>query len=148
MLSWEHRLRWHREFTAALRSGRGVGRGSLVVHLSAPPAAGATGPPVTGRSGGPAPRAGFVVPRAVGGAVVRNRVRRRLRHLTREHLAGLPPGSRLVVRALPQAANSTYRRLGEDLAAALRVATHRATAGGGPARIPAAVRASAREPVA
>jgi ribonuclease P protein component len=147
MLSREHRLRWHREFTAALRSGRGVGRGSLVVHLSAP-AAGATGPPATGRSGGPAPRAGFVVPRAVGGAVVRNRVRRRLRHLTREHLAGLPPGSRLVVRALPQAADSTYRRLGEDLAAALRVAARRATAGGGPARIPAAVRASAREPVA
>src|SRR5215813_4730379 len=39
------------------------------------------------------PRAGFVVSRAVGGAVARNRVRRRLRHLMRDRLVSLPAGA-------------------------------------------------------
>ncbi len=36
-------------------------------------------------------RAGFVVSKAVGGAVVRNKVKRRLRHLMRERVDQLPP---------------------------------------------------------
>ncbi|SBV28889.1 ribonuclease P protein component [Micromonospora krabiensis] len=72
-------------------------------------------------------RAGFVVSKAVGPAVVRNRVRRRLRHLVRERLAGLPAGSTLVVRALPAAADASYARLAADLDAALVAA--RAPAG-------------------
>ncbi|MBE1486114.1 ribonuclease P protein component [Plantactinospora soyae] len=67
-------------------------------------------------------RAGFVVSKAVGGAVIRNRVRRRLRHLVRERLAGLPAGTTLVVRALPDAAEASYARLGADLDAALAAA--------------------------
>lgn len=67
-------------------------------------------------------RAGFVVSKAVGNAVVRNRVRRRLRALTRERLAALPAGSTLVVRALPAAAEASYPRLAADLDAALTVA--------------------------
>jgi ribonuclease P protein component len=67
-------------------------------------------------------RAGFVVSKAVGGAVVRNRVRRRLRHLVRPRLAALPPGTRLVVRALPAAASASYDTLGADLDAALAAA--------------------------
>ncbi|MEU4751494.1 ribonuclease P protein component, partial [Micromonospora tulbaghiae] len=65
---------------------------------------------------------GFVVSKAVGGAVVRNKVRRRLRHLVRERLAELPAGTTLVVRALPAAADATYTRLGADLDAALAAA--------------------------
>ena len=64
-------------------------------------------------------RAGFVVSRSVGGAVVRNQVKRRLRHLVRDRLAGLPAGTRLVVRALPSAADRSYQDLGRDLEAAL-----------------------------
>lgn len=63
-------------------------------------------------------RAGFVVSRAVGGAVVRNRIRRRLRHLVRERLAAVPAGATLVVRALPGAADVSYARLAADLDAA------------------------------
>jgi ribonuclease P protein component len=37
-------------------------------------------------------RIGFTVPRAVGGSVERNRVKRRLRESTRKHLAELGPG--------------------------------------------------------
>ncbi len=63
-------------------------------------------------------RVGFVVSKAVGNAVVRNRVKRRLRHLTREHLptlAALPGSAVLVVRALPRAAYASYTDLAADL---------------------------------
>jgi ribonuclease P protein component len=49
-------------------------------------------------------------------------VARRLRHLVRDRLAGLPEDSLLVVRALPRAASATSLELGEDLDAGLRSA--------------------------
>ena len=58
---------------------------------------------------------GFVVSKAVGNAVVRNRVKRRLRHLTREHVTTLPGRCVLVVRALPAAASATSAELRSDL---------------------------------
>ena len=66
------------------------------------------------------PRVGFVVSKAVGNAVVRNQVRRRLRHLVRERLPALPGTATLVVRALPGAAGASYGVLGRDLDTALR----------------------------
>ena len=66
--------------------------------------------------------AGFVVSKAVGNAVVRNKVRRRLRHLVRPLLGDLPDGSSLVVRALPAAADASFATLGADLEAALAAA--------------------------
>lgn len=65
------------------------------------------------------PRAGFVVSKAVGNAVVRHRVARRLRHLVAARLPQLPSGARLVVRALAPAATATSAELGLDLDAAL-----------------------------
>ena len=73
-------------------------------------------------SGPTSPHVGFVVSRAVGNAVVRNRVRRRLRHLVRDRLpelSVLPAGAVLVVRVLPAAAGSTYDELRGDLARCL-----------------------------
>ena len=73
-------------------------------------------------SGRTLPQVGFVVSRAVGNAVVRNRVRRRLRHLVRDRLpelSVLTPGAVLVVRVLPAAAGSTYDELRGDLARCL-----------------------------
>lgn len=63
---------------------------------------------------------GFVVSKAVGGSVVRHQVARRLRHLMRDRIDGLPPGSDLVVRALSPAATASSAELGADLDAALR----------------------------
>lgn len=60
-------------------------------------------------------RVGFVVSRAVGNAVIRHRVQRRLRHLCRELLSVLPDGCDLVVRALPPAADASYAELSADL---------------------------------
>ena len=101
------------EFDAAVRRGRRAGRASIVAHAY-------TGP-VPGRSmPSTAPRVGFVVSRAVGGSVVRNRVARRLRHLLRSRLAQLPPGVLLVIRAMPSAATASSAELAVDLDAALR----------------------------
>lgn len=61
------------------------------------------------------PRIGFVVGRTVGGAVVRNRVRRRLRHLVGAQLQTLPPASELVIRALPPAAGLSSTELEVEL---------------------------------
>ncbi|GAA4210611.1 ribonuclease P protein component [Actinocatenispora rupis] len=110
MLPPAARLRRRAEFAATTRGGRRAGRGSLVVHL-APPDGDAT-----------VPRVGFAVSRAVGNAVVRNTVRRRLRHLVRDRLDTLPDGSTLVVRALPAAAERTFQELARDLDAALTAA--------------------------
>jgi ribonuclease P protein component len=67
-------------------------------------------------------RAGFVVSKAVGNAVVRNLVKRRLRHLIRSHMAGLPSASMIVVRALPASATASFEDLGRDLETALTAA--------------------------
>jgi ribonuclease P protein component len=60
-------------------------------------------------------RVGFVVSKAVGPAVIRNRVKRRLRHLARESVTDLPGSAVLVVRALPAAATAEYAELAADL---------------------------------
>ncbi|GIJ22138.1 ribonuclease P protein component [Micromonospora lutea] len=128
MLAAAQRLRRSSDFAAAVRGGRRAGRGALVVHLTVPSTSGSDNQaPKPARDGvetdfPPVSRAGFVVSKAVGPAVVRNRVRRRLRHLARERLVDLPAGSTLVVRALPAAADATYQRLGTDLDAALAAA--------------------------
>jgi ribonuclease P protein component len=81
------------DFTAAVRAGRRAGRRTLVVHLSRV------------RTEDPT-RVGFVVSKAVGNAVVRNRVKRQLRHIVRDRIDSLPSGSSVVVRANPAAAGS------------------------------------------
>ena len=75
-------------------------------------------------------RAGFIVSKAVGNAVVRNRVRRRLRHLVRDRLDQLPSGSELVVRVLPAATGRSYQQLGADLDAAVAEARTTRTGAG------------------
>jgi len=64
-------------------------------------------------------RAGVVVGRPVGNAVVRHRVARRLRHLLAPQLTALPAGARLVVRARPGAGSAGSDVLGGDLDDAL-----------------------------
>ena len=62
---------------------------------------------------------GLVVSKAVGGAVVRTRVKRRLRHQVMAELAMLPVGSTVVLRANPSAAGATSAALSEELHAGL-----------------------------
>ncbi|WP_263167967.1 ribonuclease P protein component [Streptomyces sp. SCSIO ZS0520] len=117
MLPTEHRLRRREDFATAVRRGRRAGRTLLVVHV-ARERSGATDPHAPGEDASPT-RAGFVVSKAVGGAVVRTRVKRKLRHLMRDRLGLLPPGSLVVVRALPGAGDAAYGQLARDLDAAI-----------------------------
>lgn len=66
---------------------------------------------VTDARAGLAPRVGFVVSRAVGHAVVRNRTKRRLRASAASRLSGIPAGYDVVVRANPEASAATYQQL-------------------------------------
>ena len=101
----ESRMRRRSEFSDTVRRGSRSGRTLLTGHLLVPAGAGEDAPP----------RAGFVVSRSVGTAVVRNRVRRRLRALVREYMSSLPGGSLLVVRAHPQAATARQADLAAEL---------------------------------
>lgn len=85
--------------------------------------------------GRPGPRVGFVVSGALGNAVTRNRVKRRLRHLAAAHVADAPAGLDIVVRALPRAATDPDE-LPTDLGSAWyeavsRLASCRPDQGGG-----------------
>ena len=76
------------DFRTAVRHGRRVASQAAIVHVVHDDNAGPT-------------RFGFIVSKAVGGAVVRNRVRRRLRVVSREVLGEIGPGNDIVIRALP-----------------------------------------------
>ncbi|MBB6174430.1 ribonuclease P protein component [Nocardiopsis mwathae] len=115
MLSPRNRMRHSAEFGLVMRKGRRAGRPALgLVYLASPPGATETDRP---------PRVGFVVSKAVGGAVVRKRVQRRLRHLMRDRVGHLAGGSLLVVRAKPLAASLGYDALAAQLDSALNAVT-------------------------
>ena len=110
MLPVSQRLTSPSTFREVVRRGHRCGGPLLVVHLHLPATA---ADPV---SSAPLPaRAGLVVSKAVGTAVTRNLVKRRLRHLVREHLDELPPGTLLVLRALPPSAHASYAELASEL---------------------------------
>jgi ribonuclease P protein component len=119
VLPAQARLRRRPEFTAVVRSGRRVGRPTMVLHYLPDRAAAAVQAPGTRTAEATGPRAGFVVGRAVGNSVVRHRVTRRLRAVVRAELHRLPPTADLVVRARPEAAEAGSDRLRRDLATGL-----------------------------
>ncbi|MFC6092829.1 ribonuclease P protein component [Saccharothrix lopnurensis] len=119
MLPAANRLTRSQDFGLVVRRGRRAGRSRLVVHVLTPAEATAS----TATSAQPtleASKVGFVVSKAVGNSVVRHRVSRRLRHVVRDRLNSLPPGTSLVVRALAPSADADSAELGRDLDAALR----------------------------
>ena len=99
-------MRRPEEFKSVMRSGRRAGGATLSASVLL--AAGAVPEDAE-------PKVGFVVSRAVGSAVVRNRVKRRLRELMRARLASLPRGCLLVLRAHPAAASARQADLAADL---------------------------------
>lgn len=108
MLPAANRMRAAADFAHTTRRGTKVTRGSVVVYL-------------TGAEDSGEPRVGLVVSKAVGNSVVRHRVSRRIRGAVRPLLPSLPPGSRMVVRALPGAATDgeLAQSIGDAVAAGL-----------------------------
>ena len=104
MLPAESRMRRSAEFELTVRRGSRAGRALLTGYLL-----------VRAGEQAQAPLIGLVVSKAVGNAVVRNKVRRRLRSVLRGYLPTLPGGSLLVVRAHPQAAAARQADLAAEL---------------------------------
>ena len=99
MLPRSLRMHSSKDFRETTRRGVRVGRPTLVVHAAY----------LDEGHLDDGTRVGFVVAGAVGSAVTRNRVKRRLRHLAAAHVAEAPDGIGqerigIVVRALPRAA--------------------------------------------
>ena len=107
-LSRDDRLRKRREFEECYASGVRVSGKHIQVFLLA-------------ELGVPArTRLGISVPRRVGGAVSRNRVRRRIREIFRRSRSLFGPATvRVVVNARPSAAAASFQELSEDYAAGI-----------------------------
>ena len=101
-----NRLTRSRDFEAVYRQGRSTSTRFLVLYWFP-------------RDDDGEARLGLAVPKGVGTAVVRNRVKRRLRELWRERLERVPPGQDYVLVARPGLAEAAETRgfewLGERL---------------------------------
>ena len=84
-----HRLSRSRDFDAVYRHGRSVSTRFLVLYW------------FPREDGDGEPRLGLAVPKATGGAVVRNRIKRQLREVWRERLGSIPAGRDYVLIARP-----------------------------------------------
>ena len=98
----QHRLRKSKDFAAVRRKGKSWADRRLVL--------------VARRTGGEHCRFGFSVSKRVGNAVVRNRVKRKLKEAARvELLTRVEPGWDFVVIARKDAADADYHRLNRSL---------------------------------
>jgi ribonuclease P protein component len=93
-----HRLSRSRDFDAVYRHGRSVSTRFLVLYWFAR------------EDDGEGPRLGLAVPKAVGTAVVRNRIKRRLREAFRARLPELPHDQDYVIVVRPGLADAVEAR--------------------------------------
>jgi len=99
------RMRRRRDFARTIRDGRTVAREAFVIHCLPVPGEGRL--------------LGVVCGRRVGKAVVRNRVKRRLREIFRTHPEHFRDGFWFVAVARPPIAGENFKTLEEDVVAAL-----------------------------
>ncbi|HEY8628190.1 MAG TPA: ribonuclease P protein component [Gaiellaceae bacterium] len=99
-----NRLSRSRDFDAVYRQGRSVSTRFLILYWFA-------------REGPADPRLGIAIPKKVGGAVVRNKLKRQLKEIWAARLERIPPTSDYVLVArpgLPEAAEARgFEWLGE-----------------------------------
>lgn len=102
MLARAHRIVHGDDYKSVVRRGKRAGTPHLMIYSTVREAA------------GPA-RFGFIVSKAVGNAVVRNTVRRRLKSIALEMLPAISPGVDVVVRARPEAAQASWVTLRAEI---------------------------------
>ena len=102
MLAKTHRVVRAEDYRGTVRRGRRITSSSLVAY-------------VLRRADDTPVRFGFIVSKAVGNAVTRNRVRRRLKAASFELLETITPGTDIVMRALPGSAQASWTTLQHDV---------------------------------
>ena len=112
MLPEPYRLRRRADFSVTVRRGRRIGGRDVVVHALEREQTDSLV-----RVGGP--RFGLVVSKAVGPAVTRHRVARRLRHVCAGLVDCVSADTDVVIRALPGTATATSRELDKQLRSGL-----------------------------
>ncbi|WP_079461302.1 ribonuclease P protein component [Mycobacteroides abscessus] len=108
MLPTRHRMTKSSEFRQTVKRGVRTTHADLVIHLRRSCSDSAC-EQVEG------PKVGLIVGKSVGGAVVRHRVSRRLRHAAAELLPKLEPVDRMVIRALPSSSTALSASLRQQL---------------------------------
>jgi ribonuclease P protein component len=105
MLPADARLRSSSDIAVTMRQGTKYSSRLIVLHVA--------------REMSQSTKVAFAVGKSVGNSVVRHRITRRLRHVIAHELVLLPPGSFVVVRALPGCATASYADLEENVGFAL-----------------------------
>lgn len=108
MLPAQYRMTRSTEFSVTMSQGMRAAQPDLVVYTR------------SDETSGSGPRIGLVVSKAVGNAVQRHEVSRRLRHAARNILDDLGSADRVVIRALPGSRQAISARLEQELRTALR----------------------------
>lgn len=119
MLPRHLRLRDRRDFKRVYQRGLTVALPTLVLYWR--------------KNSGHGLRIGFSVSKKLGGAVQRNRLKRRYRAIARELLPACPPGGDLILVARPAAAQAAYSRLKAEMAQALALVARKRN-GSGPSK--------------
>ncbi|MFD5598613.1 ribonuclease P protein component [Leucobacter sp. NPDC058333] len=94
------------DYRQTVRAGRRVGGALCITHAVL-------------RAPGEDARFGFIISKAVGNAVTRNRVRRRMKAIVEQRLHAGIAGVDVVFRALPAVADASYSDLKRELTRAL-----------------------------
>ena len=107
MLPAQYRMRKSSDFHETVKHGMRTVQPDMVLHARwAPPEV-------------PGPRIGLIVAKAVGSAVQRHRVARRLRHVARGAIGRLQPSEQLVIRARPSSRTAASGGLERQLHAGI-----------------------------
>lgn len=100
-LSDKNRVKKRRDFTRVYQRGKSVAGKDLVLCWR--------------KTGLPVYRVGFTVSKKVGNAVVRNKVRRRLKEISRLRTELFLPGRDYIIIARPSASRISYREMEKEL---------------------------------
>ncbi|MEC8762751.1 MAG: ribonuclease P protein component [Actinomycetota bacterium] len=102
MLARAHRITRGADYRSVVRRGRRCVGAHLMSYTAVSVDAGPS-------------RFGFIVSKQVGSAVTRNTVRRRLKAISAGLVDEVRPGSQVVIRALPAAADAPYDVLASEV---------------------------------